>query len=100
MKCREEGVGWGAGGDFVVATRLKEEYQDVEVYYICRSCRLYIDVWKEKKKHGHKEHCRAVISTSLSIKKTCITGFSSHYKGNKSVFWGGHRHRDGAIEGE
>lgn len=38
MKCREEEK--GGLRDSVVVIGLEEEYRDVEVYYICRSCRL------------------------------------------------------------
>lgn len=72
--------------DSVVVIRLEEEYRDVELYYI-----LWAVQTCEKQ--------RSLQNSSLSIKKTCITGFLSHYKGNKSVVGGG-GHRDEVIERE
>lgn len=73
--------GGGKGGglrDSVVVIRLEGVYGDVLYLQILWT------VYRCVKPAWHKDHCRMAISTSPTIKKTCITGFSSHYKGNTS----------------
>ena len=50
------------------------------VYYKCADPVGSIDVLKQRRQ---KDLSRRAISTTLNIKKTCITGFLSRYRGNK-----------------